>query len=133
MLFLGLGTGLGSALIIDRVLIPLELGGLPCKNGRSLGDVVGRKGLEKLGKAAWREIVTRWVPALMGAFVVDYVVLGGGNAKHIKELPPGARRGHNLTAFRGGFRLWNVEDAPTLSTDGEPPSPPPTPAEWRLM
>ena len=75
-------------------------------------------GLEKLGKSAWRKTVTAAVTALMGAFVADYVVIGGGNAKQLKDLPPGARRGHNLTAFRGGIRLWSIEDVWVLAAPG---------------
>ncbi len=124
MLFLGLGTGLGSALITGHVVVPLELGQLPFDAERTFGDVLGRKGLERLGKGSWRRAVDRTVTALMRAFVVDYVVLGGGNAKQIKELPPGSRRGHNLTAFRGGFRLWSVEDVWVLAASGgESPQP----------
>jgi len=118
MLFLGLGTGLGSALITGNVIVPLELGRLFYDADRQLGDVLGRRGFEKLGKGDWREALNKTVTCLMAAFVVDYVVIGGGNAKHVKELPPGARRGHNLTAFRGGFRVWSVEDVWVLAASG---------------
>jgi len=118
MLFLGLGTGLGSTLITGHVVVPLELGRLIYDEQRTLGDVLGRKGLEKVGKGEWRRAVERAVTSLMHAFVVDYVVIGGGNAKNVKELPPGARLGHNLTAFRGGFRLWSVEDVWVLAATG---------------
>jgi hypothetical protein len=120
MLFLGLGTGLGSTLITGHVVIPLELGQLPYDEAgeRTLGEVLGRRGLERVGKGEWRLAVTRAVTALMRAFIADYVVLGGGNAKHVKDLPPGARRGHNLTAFRGGFRLWSVDDVWVLAASG---------------
>jgi polyphosphate glucokinase len=117
MLFLGLGTGVGSALITEDFILTLELGHLPYKRGETLGDVLGRRGLKRLGKTAWRRAVMDVAPALIKAFLADSLVLGGGNAKKLKDLPSGARLGHNLTAFRGGFRLWNVEDAPTLSTD----------------
>lgn len=133
MLFLGLGTGLGSALIAEKVIVVLELGRLLNKAGFTLGEAIGRTGFERLGKDAWRKEVEEAVEMLMAAFVVDYVVIGGGNAKHLKDLPGGARRGHNLTAFRGGFRLWNVEDVPTLDTDGTPVVPPPDPREWRMI
>jgi hypothetical protein len=124
MLFLGLGTGLGSALITGNIVVPLELGRLLYDFDRTLGEVLGRRGLARLGKREWRKVVTRAVTALMGSFVVDYVVVGGGNAKNVKELPPGARRGHNLTAFRGGFRLWSVEDVWVLAAPGgESPQP----------
>ena len=110
MLFLGLGTGLGSALITGHVIIPLELGRLHYDAEQTLGNVLGRSGLERVGKKAWREAVNRCVTTLMASFIADYVVIGGGNSKQVKDLPPGARLGHNLTAFRGGFRVWNVED-----------------------
>jgi polyphosphate glucokinase len=111
MLFLGLGTGLGSALITEETILTLELGHLPYKQGKTLGETLGRQGLKRLGKTAWRRAVMDVAPALMKAFLADSVVLGGGNAKKLKELPPGVRLGHNLTAFRGGFRLWNIDDA----------------------
>jgi len=124
MLFLGLGTGLGSALVTGHVVIPLELGRLMYDGERTLGEVLGRKGLEKIGKGDWRKAVNRVVTNLMSAFVVDYVVMGGGNAERVKELPPGARLGHNLTAFRGGFRVWNVDDVWVLAASGgETPQP----------
>jgi hypothetical protein len=122
MLFLGLGTGLGSTLITGNVIVPMELGRLIFDADRSLGDVLGRHGLEKIGKGEWREAVNRVVTALMHAFLVDYIVLGGGNAKLVKDLPPGVRLGHNLTAFRGGFRLWGVEDVWVLAASGGDPN-----------
>jgi polyphosphate glucokinase len=131
MLFLGLGTGLGSALIANNVLINLELGELPYGDG-VLSQVLGNEGLDRQGKKAWRAILAHVLPGLMHAFVADYVVLGGGNAKHVKEVPPGVRLGHNLTAFRGGFRLWHLEDAPTLSTEPALPAQASEPLEWRL-
>jgi polyphosphate glucokinase len=124
MLFLGLGTGLGSALVTGHVVIPLELGQLPFDGELTFSEVLGRKGLDRSGKGEWRRTVNRVVTALMRAFVADYVVIGGGNAKHVKDLPPGSRRGHNLTAFRGGFRLWSVEDVWVLAASGgESPQP----------
>ena len=89
MLFLGLGTGLGSALIAEKAIILLELGRLWHSSGKTLGEVIGRKGMAALGRSTWRKYVTDMVAALMGAFVADYVVVGGGNAKHLKELPAG--------------------------------------------
>src|SRR5262245_55035877 len=112
MLFLGLGTGLGSALITEEVILTLELGHLPYERGGTLGEALGRQGLKRLGKAAWRRAVMDVASTLMKAFLADSVVIGGGNSKKLKELPPGVRLGHNLTAFRGGFRLWNIADAP---------------------
>lgn len=131
MLFLGLGTGLGSALIADRVIVPLELGRLMHGDGQTLGELLGHQGIETSGKNVWRENVKDVVTILMGAFVVDHVVLGGGNAKFIKDLPPGARIGHNQTAFRGGFRLWNVDIVPTQSTEGDVP--PKEISPWRMI
>jgi polyphosphate glucokinase len=133
MLFLGLGTGLGSTLITENVIVPLELGELPYGNEERIGLLVGRRGLKRIGKAKWRTIVCDMLDSFARAFVVDYVVLGGGNAKLIKELPQGVRLGHNLTAFRGGFRLWNLEDIRTLSPDGEEPAEKRKPARWRVV
>ena len=132
MLFLGLGTGLDSTLIAENVIVPLELGQLRYRKGRLLGDVLGKDGLKRLGEKKWRKAVFEAVPALMAALLADYVVLGGGSAKKLKEPPPGSRLSNNLTAFRGGFRLWHVEDVRTLSGDERPPAPPPV-GEWRLI
>ncbi len=106
MLFLGLGTGLGSALIADWILMPMELAHLPYKKGRTFEDYVGRRGLEQLGKKKWRRAVDDVVSRLKAALVADYVVLGGGNAKKLQQLPEGARLGNNAHAFLGGQRLW---------------------------
>ena len=111
MLFLGLGTGLGSALIVDHVLEPMELAHLPYKKGRTYEDYVGLAGLKRLGKRKWRHQVVAVVRQLKSAVQADYVVLGGGNARLLKRLPPGTRRGDNANAFRGGFRLWTRLDA----------------------
>jgi len=107
MLFLGLGTGLGSALIVDNVLEPMELAHLPYKKGRTFEDYIGLAGLERLGKKKWRWQVNKVVQQLKSAAQADYVVLGGGNARLLKKLPPGTRRGNNSNAFLGGYRLWN--------------------------
>ncbi len=107
MLFLGLGTGLGSALIVEDVLEPMELAHLPYRKGRSYEDYVGLAGLGRLGKNKWRHQVKEVVKQLKAALQADYVVLGGGNARLLKELPPGTRLGNNANAFQGGFRLWN--------------------------
>jgi predicted NBD/HSP70 family sugar kinase len=117
MLFLGLGTGLGSALIVDRAIVPLELGHLPSgAPGVSLCDVLCRRGLARLGRRKWRRRVREAACDLMKAMLVDYVVLGGGIAKEVgAKLPHGVRLGHNLTAFRGGFRLWGLESPPVFS------------------
>jgi len=107
MLFLGLGTGLGSALIIDGVLEPMEIAHLPYKHGRTFEDYVGIRGLKRLGKAHWRKSVVDVVERLRAAFGAEDVVIGGGNVAKLKEPPPGARFGDNANAFVGGFRLWN--------------------------
>jgi hypothetical protein len=134
MLFLGLGTGLGSALIADQVIVALELGRLALGGDQTLGDSLGHKGLELAGKKIWRERVDQAVEMLTKAFVVDYVVIGGGNSKLVKDLPSGARLGHNLTAFRGGFRLWRLDDVVTHDADGQSGSDPPPPAtDWRVI
>jgi polyphosphate glucokinase len=106
MLFLGLGTGLGSALIVDNVLEPMELAHLPYKNDRSYEDYVGLAGLKRQGKKKWRHRVTEIVQQLRSAMQADYVVLGGGNAKLMKKLPADTRLGGNASAFQGGYRLW---------------------------
>ena len=108
MLFLGLGTGLGSALVVDGVIVPMELAHLPFKNGRTYEQHVGKAALEECGKKKWRRRVADVTSRLKAALVVDEVVLGGGNAKHLRTLPPGVRRGRNLQAFSGGYRLWNA-------------------------
>ncbi|MGH9408791.1 MAG: ROK family protein [Vicinamibacterales bacterium] len=107
MLFLGLGTGLGSALIVDGILEPMELAHLPYKKGRTYEDYVGTAGLARLGKKKWRRNVADVVDRLKSALQVDDVVIGGGNAKLLKTLPRGARLGVNANAFVGGFRLWS--------------------------
>lgn len=107
MLFLGLGTGLGSALIVDSVVEPMELAHLPYKKGKTFEDFVGLAGLRRLGKKKWRKHVANVVKELMAATQAEYVVLGGGNARLLKKLPPKCRLGDNANAFRGGFRVWN--------------------------
>ncbi len=106
MLFLGLGTGLGSALITDGVLVPMELAHLVYRKGRTYEDYVGLRGLQRYGKKKWHRYVMDVVTALKHALQADYVVLGGGNAKRLKRLPKGVRLGDNAHAFLGGFRLW---------------------------
>jgi polyphosphate glucokinase len=108
MLFLGLGTGLGTALVVDGIVEPMELGHLPYKKG-TYEDYVGRSGLKKRGKKKWRKHVADVVEKLTKALEPDDVVLGGGNVKKLKKLPPLSRAGSNLNAFLGGFRLWNEE------------------------
>jgi predicted NBD/HSP70 family sugar kinase len=106
MLFLGLGTGLGSAMIANGMLEPMELAHLTYKNGKTYEDYLGRRGLERLGKKKWRQHVAKIVKKLKVALEADYVVLGGGNIKKLKKLPAGARLGSNENAFSGGFRMW---------------------------
>jgi len=108
MLFLGLGTGLGSALIVDGVLEPMELAHLPYKKDRTYEDYVGLAGLKRFGKKKWRRHVADVVEQLKTALQADYVVIGGGNARLLKRLPPGSRLGDNVNAFSGGFRLWHT-------------------------
>ncbi|HET7219565.1 MAG TPA: hypothetical protein VFJ02_16025, partial [Vicinamibacterales bacterium] len=106
MLFLGLGTGVGSALVTEHVVVPLELGCLPYCPDETLFDRIGSGGRAKYGHTAWAESVSMVTAMLKKAFAADYVLLGGGNAKHVDPLPQGARRGGNADAFTGGFRLW---------------------------
>ena len=117
MLFLGLGTGLGSALIVDGIVEPMELGHLPYKK-RTYEEYVGLGGLEKRGKKKWRRHVADVVASLTAALEPDDVVLGGGNVKRLKELPSGSRVGDNANAFVGGFRLW--EEAAGRKTPARP-------------
>ena len=107
MLFLGLGTGLGTALIVDGVLEPMEIAHLPYKHGKTYEDYVGLRGLKRLGKKKWRKKVADVVDKLRTALEADDVVLGGGNVKKLDELPPHARLGDNANAFIGGYRLWD--------------------------
>jgi predicted NBD/HSP70 family sugar kinase len=109
MLFLGLGTGLGTTLVSHGVVVPLELAHLPFKHGVTFEDIVGDAGLASTGKRKWRRNVAETVELLMAATNADYTVLGGGNVRFIDELPPNTRRGNNLNAFRGGYRLWDDE------------------------
>jgi polyphosphate glucokinase len=113
MLFLGLGTGLGSALIVDGTVAPMELAHLPYKGSRSYEDFVGDRGRRRLGQKKWRRVVAAVVEQLSHALEADYVVIGGGNARKLKELPKNARLGSNEFAFLGGFRVWRAS-APRL-------------------
>lgn len=106
MLFLGLGTGLGSAMIVEGAVQPMELAHLLYRKGKTYEDYLGLRGLERLGKKKWRKHVAKVVALLKEALDADYVVIGGGNAKKLKAIPPGARLGNNANAFLGGFRLW---------------------------
>ena len=106
MLFLGLGTGLGTALIVDGAVVPMELAHLPYRKA-TYEDYVGVRAIERLGKKKWRKAVEDVVERLTAAFRPDDVVLGGGNNRHLKELPRGCRLGDNDNAFLGGFRMWD--------------------------
>nr|WP_225737233.1 ROK family protein [Dyella acidiphila] len=105
MLFLGLGTGLGTAFIVDGLIEPMELAHLPYKKG-TFEDYVGARGLKKFGKKKWHANVVDVIKHFQAALEPDYIVLGGGNVRHLLELPEGVRRGDNHNAFAGGFRLW---------------------------
>jgi polyphosphate glucokinase len=109
LLFLGLGTGLGSAMIVDGILEPMELAHLPYKNGNTYEDYVGLRGLKRLGRRKWERHVGKVVAQLREALEPEQVVLGGGNAKKLKKLPPGTMRGNNQNAFKGGLRLWSED------------------------
>jgi polyphosphate glucokinase len=106
MLFLGLGTGLGSALVVGDTVLPLELAHLPYKKNRSYEEYLGTPGLKRLGKKKWLHHVSAVTTLLKNALLVDYVVLGGGNARLIEKFPPGVVPGKNSNAIRGGQRLW---------------------------
>jgi polyphosphate glucokinase len=106
MLFLGLGTGLGAALVLEGLVQPLEIAHLSYRSGFTYEEFLGKRGQVRMGKKRWRAMVHEIVGALILAFQVDEVVIGGGNAKQLKELPPGSRLGSNRNAFAGGFRLW---------------------------
>jgi polyphosphate glucokinase len=109
MLFLGLGTGLGSAMIVDGVLQPMELAHLPYQHGKTYEDYLGLRGLQRLGKKKWEQKVHEVVAELQVALEADYVILGGGNAKKLKELPDKTSLGSNQNAFLGGFRMWDIK------------------------
>jgi polyphosphate glucokinase len=117
MLFLGLGTGLGSAMIVDGIVEPMELAHLPYKQGKTYEDYIGLRGLNRLGKKSWRRHVTDIVSRLKDALEAEYVVLGGGNAKKMKKLPPNTRLGDNSSAFAGGFRMWKEPKGSAKSED----------------
>jgi predicted NBD/HSP70 family sugar kinase len=111
MLFLGLGTGLGSAMIVDGIVEPMGLAHLLYKKGKTYEDYLGLRGLKRMGKKKWRRYVARIVEELQKALEADYVVLGGGNVKKIKTLPAKTRLGANGNAFVGGYRLWSEKQS----------------------
>jgi len=124
MLFLGLGTGLGTALIVDGMLVPLELAHLPYKKHDTYEDRVGKRGLERFGEKKWRREVLRVIELFRLALLPEYIVLGGGNAVRIDKPPPGVGVVDNSAAFTGGFRLWDPEwvspDAPRFPRERSP-------------
>ncbi len=124
MLFLGLGTGLGSALVTDQVVVPLELGSLPFSREETMAERVGKDGLHLHGEDEWQHSVQMILKRLQAAFEADYIVLGGGNAKLVEPLPEHVRRGGNEDAFAGGFRLWEERVIP----HDLPPA-----AAWRVV
>jgi predicted NBD/HSP70 family sugar kinase len=118
LLFLGLGTGLGSAVVAEGVVVPMELAHMPYRKG-TYEDYVGRRGLKRMGRKKWARHVAIVVSRMAAALHPDDIVLGGGNTKKLKALPPGSRAGQNVNAFAGGFRLWEAAREPTpAATDG---------------
>ena len=109
MLFLGLGTGLGSALVWENYVLSLELGDLPYRNGSIIEDYLGKAGQARLGEKAWQRDVQHALVQLKRSVIADYVVLGGGNAKELNKIPEGIELGHNRNAFLGGVRLWQID------------------------
>jgi len=124
MLFLGLGTGVGSALVTEHVVVPLEIGSLPHTFGGTIAEHLGNGARRRAGEAAWQSAVAEIIPVLRDAFTADYVLLGGGNAKKVDPLPDRTRRGDNHDAFIGGFRLWEEIVEPH---DRQPPP------VWRVV
>jgi len=122
MLFLGLGTGLGSAMIVDGMVEPMELGHLPYRKG-TYEDYLGLRGWKRVGKKKWRHYIDDVVARLIAALEPDYVVLGGGNVHKLTELPPRCRMGDNANAFRGGFRLWEATGKGRVSLPASSPRP----------
>jgi len=120
MLFLGLGTGLGSALMVRGHIVPMELGALSYMKGR-IEDYLGLRGLKKLGKKKWRKVLEMLVGRFTTALLLDDVVIGGGNAKKLKKVPPGCRVGTNANAFIGGFRMWEPTTARAVHTPERAP------------
>lgn len=118
MLFLGLGTGLGSAMIVDGEPEPMEIGHLDYRKGKTFEDYAGAAGLKRSGKKRWRKHVTEIVKHLTAALEPDYVLIGGGNVEKLGRLPPKSRRGDNADAFAGGFRLWRERSGGAKKTRG---------------
>ena len=118
MLFLGLGTGLGSALIVGGVIAAMELGHLRYAEGRTYEDCLGEQGRQRLGNKKWRGMLEEVVEGFRMALLPDYIVLGGGNVANLRRLPPHTRRGDNAHAFSGGFRLWERQDRDAAASAG---------------
>jgi polyphosphate glucokinase len=116
LLFLGLGTGLGSALVVEGKVVPMELAHLSCRKG-SYEDYLGLRGIKRFGRKKWEKYVAFGAARLIAAMHPDDVVIGGGNAKKLKKLPDGCRAGNNANAFLGGFRLWDGESGSAVSPD----------------
>lgn len=132
MLFIGLGTGVGSTLIAGKAIVPLDLGQLYFHDGQILDDILSRRALDQLGKEKWTTIVCEAIAHLKHCFIVDYVMIGGGNAKKLKRLPPGARQGDNERAFLGGYRLWNMSATLTPATHPPGDEGPPR-SDWKIV
>lgn len=128
MIFLGLGTGVGSAMIVDHAILPMELGNMRWDSRNTVGDVLSKRAIKKIGLKKWRRAVHDFVIRLIHSFNADYVVVGGGNAKLVKTLPAGARLGHNQTAFLGGFRLWGIDEYNPNPANSES-----LPGNWSLI
>jgi len=123
MLYIGLGTGMGTAYIIDGKIVPLALGHLRFRRGNSYEQALNRAALDRDGAKVWRQAVVEAVATLKAAFLADYVVLGGGNVKRLKELPPSCRRGGNHNAYLGGLRMWDdakKAEPPALTVFDDP-------------
>lgn len=134
MLLLILGRSVGAALISENVIVTLDIARLSHGPGLTVGQVLGRAGMRKSGKSTWRTNVDEVIRGLKCAFLAEDVVVSGGNTHNIKKLPSGVRRGNDLTCFRGGSRLWTVQDVRTLHAEGTKALPGPTPStDWRLL
>jgi polyphosphate glucokinase len=123
MLYLGLGTGLGSAFVGDGTVEPLELAHLPYRNNRTYEDYLGLRGLKRMGRKKWQRHVEKVVELLKHGLQADYVMLGGGQTKKLKGLPPGVRLGTNAHAIQGGLRLWEAPDSSPSAAGGKERTP----------
>ena len=123
--FLGLGTGLGTTMVVNGFVVPMELAHLPYRKA-TFEDYVGEAALERDGKKKWRKRVIDVVARLTAALVPDDVVIGGGNVRHFETLPPGCRAGDNANAFAGGFRMWSAAEKPAVAPASKPATKPAT-------